>query len=58
VKVAPIFVLLHHRLCGPLANRLFNHRPNAEFQHDSKLEAALHKADTSIRNFIQIPEAA
>jgi len=26
VKVAAIFVLFHKRVCGPLANTLFNHR--------------------------------
>jgi len=58
VKVALIFVLFHQRLYGPLANSLFHHRPNPEFQPDSRLEAALHKADNSIRNVIQLLEAA
>jgi len=56
VKVALLFVLFHQRLCGPLANSLFHHRPQATFQPDSKLEAALHKADNSIRNVIQLLE--
>ena len=54
VKVATVFVLFHQRLCGPLANRLFNHRPNPNFQPDSKLEAAVHKADDSIQNVIEL----
>jgi hypothetical protein len=58
VKVALLFVLFHQRLCGPLANSLFHHRPNPEFQPDSKLEAALHNADTSIRNVIRLLEPA
>jgi hypothetical protein len=58
VKLALIFVLFHQRLCGPLANSLFHHRPNPGFQPDAKLEAALHKADISIRNVIQLLEAA
>lgn len=58
VKVALIFVLFHQRLCGPLANNLFHHHPNPQFQPDSKLEAALHKADHSIRNVIKLLEAA
>jgi hypothetical protein len=58
VKVATLFVLFHQRLCGPLANNLFHHRPNPEFQLDSRLEAALHKADNSIRNIIRLLEAA
>ncbi len=54
VKVALIFVLFHQHPCGPLANSVFHHRPNPEFQPDSGLEAALHRADTSIRNIIQL----
>ena len=48
VKVAMVFVLFHQRLCGPLANSLFHHHPDATFQPNSKLEAAVHKADNSI----------
>ena len=29
VKVAAMFVLFHKRVCGPLANTLFHHRPTA-----------------------------
>jgi hypothetical protein len=50
------FVLFHQRLCGPLANSLFHHRPNPDFQPESRLEAAVHKADNSIRNVIQLLE--
>jgi hypothetical protein len=58
VKVALIFVLFHHKLCGPLANSLFHHRPDAKHQPKSKLETAIHKADASIRNIISLLEAA
>ena len=58
IKVALLFVLFHQRLCGPLANSLFHHRPDPNYQPDSKLEAAVHKADVSIRNVIQLLEAA
>ena len=57
VKVALLFVLFHQRLYGPLANSLFHHRPDANFQPDSKLEKAMHKADDSIRQVIQLLEA-
>ncbi len=57
VKVALLFVLFHQRLYGPLANSLFHHRPDANFQPDSKLEKAVHKADDSIRQVIQLLEA-
>ena len=51
-----MFVLCHQRLCGPLANSLFNRRPNPEFQPDSRLEAAMHKADDSIQKLIELLE--
>jgi hypothetical protein len=57
VKVAMVFVLFHQRLCGPLANSLFNHRPNPHFQPDSKLQAAVHRADDSIQRVIELLEA-
>ena len=57
-KVALIFLLFHQRLCGPLANSLFHHRPNSSSQPKSKLESAYHKADDSISRIIQLLEAA
>ena len=57
-KVALTFVLFHPRLCGPLANSLFHHQPDSDARPNSKLEAAYHKADASIRNVIQLLEAA
>ncbi len=58
VKVALLFVLFHQRLCGPLANSLFHHQPDAEHRPKSKIETALHKADASIRDIIRLLEAA
>ena len=57
-KVALTFVLFHQRLCGPLANSLFHHQPDAKARPNSKLEAAYHKADASIRNVLHLLEAA
>ncbi len=57
-KAALTLVLFHQRLCGPLANSLFHHQPNSGARPNSKLEAAYHKADASIRNVIQLLEAA
>jgi hypothetical protein len=57
-KVALTFVLFHQRLCGPLANSLFHHKPNSHHRPNSKLEAAYCQADQSIRNIIQLLEAA
>ena len=57
-KVALLFILFHKQLCGPLANSLFHHRPDNAQRPNSKLEAALHKADRSIQNIIQLLKAA
>lgn len=57
-KVALTFVLFHKQLCGPLANSLFHHQPNSQNRPKGKLETAYHKADESIRNILQLLEAA
>ena len=57
-KAALTFVLFHQKLCGPLANSLFHHQPNSDDRSNSKLEAAYHKADSAIRNVIELLEAA
>ncbi len=57
LKVALLFVLFHQRLCGPLANRLSHHTPDANLHLDSKLEAAMHQADAFVRNIIELLEA-
>lgn len=57
-KAALMFVLFHKQLCGPLANSLFHHQPDPASRPKSKLETAFHKADDSIRNIIQLLEAA
>jgi hypothetical protein len=57
-KVALLFLLFHKRLCGPLANSLFHHQPEAASRPKSKLENAFHNADRSIQNIIQLLEAA
>ncbi|MBW1717720.1 MAG: hypothetical protein JRJ77_18240 [Deltaproteobacteria bacterium] len=54
VKVATMFVLFHKRLCGPLANSLFNHRPNKFFMANGKLEKAYHKADDYIEKITEL----
>jgi hypothetical protein len=40
VQVALLFLFFHRRLCGPLANSRFHHRPVARHQPPSKLETA------------------
>ncbi|MBA3570175.1 MAG: hypothetical protein H0W28_12765 [Pyrinomonadaceae bacterium] len=57
-RVALMFVLFHQKLCGPLANSLFHHQPDAALRPKGKLETAFHKADCSIQSIIQLLEAA
>jgi hypothetical protein len=58
VQVALLFLFFHKRLCGPLANSRFHHRPDSEHRPDSKLEAAYHKADKAIENIVALLAAA
>src|SRR4030095_7617698 len=48
VQVALLFLFFHKRLCGPLANSCFHHKPDSANRPNSKLEAAYHKADKAI----------
>ena len=57
-KVALLFILFHQRVCGPLANSLFHHRPDPARQPKSPIESALHKADDSIDKVIHLLKAA
>jgi hypothetical protein len=54
VKVAAMFVLFHKRVCGPLANTLFHHRPHTTPTPPAKIEAAYHKADVAIQQLIDL----
>jgi len=54
VKAALMFILFHKRVCGPLANSLFHHRPDETLKPDSKIEAALHKADQAIQHVLEL----
>jgi hypothetical protein len=58
LQVALLFLFFHKRLCGPLANSLFHHRPSPKHQPNSKLEAAYHKADEAIQQIIKLAQAA
>src|SRR5215470_7991002 len=44
IELALLFLFFHKRLCGPLANSRFHHRPDTTHQPASKLEAAYHRA--------------
>lgn len=58
IKVALLFILFHQRLCGPLADSLFHHRPDAANSPKSRLETAFNKADASLAYIISLLEAA
>lgn len=53
-KVVAMFVLFHKRVCGPLANSLFHHRPRKAHLVDSNLEKAYHQADDSITKIVEL----
>ena len=58
IQVALLFLFFHKRLCGPLANSRFHHRPNAGHRPNSKLETAYHKADKAIQQIVDLLQAA
>jgi len=54
VDVALLFLFFHKRLCGPLANSRFHHRPSPDHKPHSKLETAYYKADQAIEEIIRL----
>jgi hypothetical protein len=53
-KAALMFILFHKRVCGPLANSLFHHRPDETLKPASKIESAFHKADQAIQQVLDL----
>jgi hypothetical protein len=58
LQVALLFLFFHKRLCGPLANSRFHHKPDPNSRPNSKLEAAYHKADKAIQEIVDLLAAA
>ena len=58
VQVSLLFLFFHKRLCGPLANSRFHHKPDPAHQPNSKLEAAYHKADKAIQEIVNLLDVA
>jgi hypothetical protein len=52
IKAALMFTLFHKRVCGPLANSLFRHRPDEAAKPASKIEAAYHRADRALQHVL------
>jgi len=53
-KSALIFILFHKRVCGPLANSLFHHRPDESLKPSTKIEAAYYNADHAIQQVLDL----
>src|SRR5438094_1897776 len=52
VQVSLLFLFFHKRLCGPLANSRFHHKPDPEHLPNSKLAAAYQLADHAIQKIV------
>ena len=51
-------MFFHKRLCGPIANSCFHHRPDPHHRPNSQLEAAYHRADKAIQKIVDVLVAA
>ncbi len=58
LEVALLFLFFHKRLCGPLANSRFHHKPDPAHRPNSKLETAYYKADQAIQAVVDLLAAA
>src|SRR5215469_813147 len=53
-KAALMFILFHKRVCGPMANSLFHHRPDQALKPASKVETAYYNADYTIQQVLEL----
>ena len=56
-RVAARFVLFRQRICGPLANSRFHHRPEKTTKPPAKIEVAYHQADAAIQKLVEFVAA-
>ncbi len=54
IQAGALFMLFHKRVCGPLANSLFHHRPEDRSPQPAKIERAYHEADEAVQNLIDL----
>jgi hypothetical protein len=54
IRAGTLFILFHKRVCGPLANSLFQHRPEDRSPQPAKIEKAYHHADTAVQHLIDL----
>lgn len=57
IRVAALFVLFHKRVCGPLANTLFQRRPDKSAPLCSPIETAYYQADAAIQKLVDLVAA-
>ena len=57
-QVAAMFIRFQQRICGPLANTLFQHRPEQNTKPPAKIEVAYRKADAAIQQLVDLLLAA
>ena len=50
-RIALMFVLFHKRVCGPIANSLFDRRPNEQHKPQSKIETAYYQGMSPFSTF-------
>jgi hypothetical protein len=54
IRAGAMFILFHKRVCGPLANSLFHHRPEDRTPRPAKIARAYHHADTAVQKLIDL----
>src|SRR5216683_2554091 len=54
IRTGALFILFHTRVCGPLANSLFQPRPEDRSPQPAKIEKASHHADTAVQHLFDL----
>jgi len=54
IKASLLFLLFHKRICGPIANSLFQFKPSLQGHPKSKLEVAYYKVDKAVQKTIEL----
>ena len=54
IRVGALFILFHKRVCGPLANSLFQRQPQDRSPQPAKIEKAYHQADSAVQHLIDL----
>jgi hypothetical protein len=54
IRTGALFILFHKRVCGPLADSLFQHRCDNRPPQPTPIEQAYHQADTAVQHLIDL----